>query len=73
MPLFVQVVLIVVPPVIAVAALRAALHRLLTPTVVTNAEKVVPFILGSFGGFFGLVAGFMLSNSWSSCAHCAAQ
>lgn len=64
MPLFLQVVLIVVPPVIAVVALRVLLLRWLTPNVITNAEKVVPYILGSFGGFFGLVAGFMLSNSW---------
>ncbi len=64
MPLFVQIVLIVVPPVIAVAGARALLLRRLSPPVIANAEKVVPYILGSFGGFFGLVAGFMLSNSW---------
>src|SRR5215831_11194354 len=48
MSLLLQVVLIIVPPVIAVAALRAVLQRLLTPNVIANAEKVVPFILGSF-------------------------
>src|SRR5215467_6365088 len=64
MPLFIQFLMIVVPPVLAVIALRVVLRRTLTPNVVDNAEKVVPFILGSFGGFFGLVAGFMLSNSW---------
>src|SRR5262249_57889698 len=29
-----------------------------------HGEKVIPFVLGSFGGFYGLVAGFMLSTSW---------
>jgi hypothetical protein len=64
MPLALQVFLIIIPPVIAVAAARALLRRSLSPNVIATAEKVVPYILGTFGGFFGLVAGFMLSNSW---------
>jgi hypothetical protein len=64
MPLALQVLLIVFPPVIAVAGARALMRRLLPPTIIATAEKVVPYILGTFGGFFGLVAGFMLSNSW---------
>src|SRR5215470_16438312 len=64
MPLAVQVLLIVVPPVIVVSAAHALLRRFLPHNVIATAEKVLPFILGTFGGFFGLVAGFMLSNSW---------
>ncbi|MGH6689426.1 MAG: DUF4239 domain-containing protein [Gammaproteobacteria bacterium] len=30
-----------------------------------HAEKVVPFLLGTVGGFYGLMTGFMLSNSWA--------
>src|SRR5215470_18040595 len=64
MPLAVQVLLIVVPPVIVVSAAHALLRRFLPHNVIATAEKVAPSILGTFGGFFGLVAGFMLSNSW---------
>jgi hypothetical protein len=64
MPLAVQVLLIVIPPVIAVSAAHAVLRRFLPQSVIATAEKVVPYILGTFAGFFGLVAGFMLSNSW---------
>lgn len=64
MLLAIQIVLIVVPPVIGVAAARALMIHYLTPSIIATAEKVVPYILGTFGGFFGLLAGFMLSNSW---------
>jgi len=64
MPLALQIFLIIIPPVIAVAAARAVLRRFLSPNSIATSEKVIPYILGTFGGFFGLVAGFMLSNSW---------
>src|SRR5215831_2931960 len=64
MSLALTAVLIVLPPVIGVAALRALMLRYLTPSMIATAERVVPYILGSLGGFFGLLAGFMLSNSW---------
>lgn len=64
MLLTLQVVLVVFPAVIAVAAARALMLRYFTPNIMATAERVVPYILGTFGGFFGLLAGFMLSNSW---------
>ena len=64
MPLLVQVVLVTVPFVAPVFGARRLLSRHLPPLVIDHGEKVVPIIVGSFGGFFGLVAGFMLSNSW---------
>src|SRR5262245_32947686 len=64
MSLFFEILIVVVPAVLLVAGARMFFARHLPPEVITHAEKVVPYILGSFGGFFGLVAGFMLSNSW---------
>jgi len=64
MLLALQLVLIVVPSVAAVVAARAFMIRYFTPNMIATAEKVMPYTLGTFGGFFGLLAGFMLSNSW---------
>lgn len=62
--LLLQIVLITVPVSIAVLGLRKLLQRRLSTTVVTHAERVVPLVLSTVGGFYGLVAGFMLSNAW---------
>jgi hypothetical protein len=62
--LLIQVFLLIVPTVAVTIVTRSLLRRHLPPVVMSHAEKVVPFVLGSFGGFYGLVAGFMLSNSW---------
>ena len=65
MPLFVQIILVVVPAVALVLGGRALLRRLLSAEEHEHAERAVPFLLGTVGGFFGMLAGFMLSNAWS--------
>src|SRR5215510_12566573 len=62
--LFIQAVLLLAGATAAVLGAREVLRRALKPIVVEHGEKVVPFVLGSFGGFYGLIAGFMLSTSW---------
>jgi len=62
--LFIQVCLLLLAAVGAVLGTRELLRRALPPVVVEHGEKVIPFVLGSFGGFYGLIAGFMLSTSW---------
>jgi hypothetical protein len=65
MPLGLQIVLIVVPSVVIVLAGREVLRRRLSAEELDHAEHAVPFLLGTVGGFFGLLSGFMLSNAWS--------
>src|SRR5215510_4305388 len=62
--LFIQAVLLLAGATAAVLGAREVLRRALKPIVVEHGEKVVPFVLGSVGGFYGLIAGFMLSTSW---------
>lgn len=57
--------LFVVPCVAIVVWSRDLLRRRLTQTEIAHAEKVVPFLLGTVGSFYGLISGFMLSNSWT--------
>jgi len=64
MALLIQAILLLVAAVAAVLGTREILRRILTPIVIEHGEKVIPFVLGSFGGFYGLIAGFMLSTSW---------
>jgi hypothetical protein len=65
MRLLVHVLLVVVPSVALVLGGRALLRRVFSEQELDHAEKAVPFLLGTVGGYFGLVAGFMLSNAWS--------
>ena len=64
MSLILGLLLVTAIPVALVLGARHLLRRTVSPTLLEHAEKVVPFVLGSIGGFFGLVAGFMLSTSW---------
>lgn len=64
MPAIVQLILVVVPSVAIVLGGRELLRRHLSPEEVDHAEHAVPFLLGTVGGFFGLLSGFMLSNAW---------
>jgi len=59
------VVLIVVATIAGALAIRILLHRILTEGQADHAERTVPFLLGSIGGFFGLVGGLLLSSSWN--------
>ena len=59
-----QAVVLLLAAVAAVLGTRALLRRALAPVVIEHGEKVIPFVLGSFGGFYGLIAGFMLATSW---------
>ncbi|MGH7470314.1 MAG: hypothetical protein ACRENP_20415 [Longimicrobiales bacterium] len=60
-----RLLLVIAAAVALVLGLRNLLRRWLTETEIQHAEKVIPFLLGSIGGFYGLIAGFMLSNSWA--------
>jgi len=62
--LFVQAVLLLAGAVAVVLGTRLILRRMLPPVVIEHGEKVIPFVLGTFGAFYGLIAGFMLSTSW---------
>ncbi len=64
MPIVVQLILIVVPCVAIVLGGRGLLRRRLSAEEVDHAEHAVPFLLGTVGGLFGLLSGFMLSNAW---------
>jgi hypothetical protein len=57
--------LIVVASIVGALAIRILLRRVLTDAQADHAERTVPFLLGSIGGFFGLVGGLLLSSSWS--------
>ena len=63
--LVLKLIVIVVAAVALVAGVRALLRRTLSPTSLQHAEKAIPFLLGSISGFYGLIAGFMLSNSYA--------
>ena len=65
MNLYRVVGLIVVATVAVALAIRILLRRVLTDGQAEHAERTVPFLLGSIGGFFGLVGGLLLSSSWS--------
>jgi len=62
--LFVIVCALVGAAIIGAIGLRTLLRRLLSPAHAEQAEHSVPFLLGSIGGFFGLVGGLLLSSSW---------
>jgi hypothetical protein len=57
--------LIVVATIVAALAIRILLLHALTDSQAEHAERTVPFLLGSIGGFFGLVGGLLLSSSWN--------
>jgi hypothetical protein len=63
--LLLKLIIIVVGAVALVAGTRELLRRKLSTTSLQNAEKAIPFLLGSISGFYGLIAGFMLSNSYA--------
>jgi hypothetical protein len=63
--LYVIASVFVVATIIGAIAIRGLLRHLLSPTQAEQAERTVPFLLGSIGGFFGLVGGLLLSSSWS--------
>jgi hypothetical protein len=63
--LYIIVGMLVVAAIIAAIGIRGVLRKLLSPEQAEHAEHTVPFLLGSIGGFFGLVGGLLLSSSWS--------
>lgn len=60
-----KVIVALVAAVALVAGARELLRRTLSPTALQHSEKAIPFLLGSISGFYGLIAGFMLSNSYA--------
>ena len=65
MNLYIVVGIFVVATSVGANGVRLLLRRLLSPAQAEQAERTVPFLLGSIGGFFGLVGGLLLSSSWS--------
>lgn len=65
MNLYIIVGALVIATILAAIGIRNLLRHLLSPVVAEQAEHAVPFLLGSIGGFFGLVGGLLLSSSWS--------
>lgn len=63
--LIVKALLIVVVAGMLVFGVRWLLSRTLPRESREHAEKAIPFLLGSISGFYGLIAGFMLSNSYA--------
>jgi hypothetical protein len=63
--LYIIVAVLVIATIIGAIGIRRLLRRLLSPAQAEQAEHTVPFLLGSIGGFFGLVGGLLLSSSWS--------
>jgi hypothetical protein len=63
--LYIVVSVIVIATMGGAIGVRALLRHLLSPAQAEQAERTVPFLLGSIGGFFGLVGGLLLSSSWS--------
>jgi hypothetical protein len=63
--LYVVVSGFVIATVVGAIGVRRLLRHLLTPEQAEQAERTVPFLLGSIGGFFGLVGGLLLSSSWN--------
>jgi hypothetical protein len=59
------VALIVVATIVAALATRILFRHVFTDGQAEHAERTVPFLLGSIGGFFGLVGGLLLSSSWN--------
>ena len=55
----------VIATIIGAIGVRILLRHLLSPVQAEQAERTVPFLLGSIGGFFGLVGGLLLSSSWN--------
>jgi O-antigen/teichoic acid export membrane protein len=64
--LFVIVAVLVIATIIGAIGIRMLLRRLLSRAQAEQAEHTVPFLLGSIGGFFGLVGGLLLSTSWGA-------
>jgi Protein of unknown function (DUF4239) len=63
--LVLKLVVVIVAALVLVLGTREVLRRKLPPTDLEHAEKAVPFLLGSISGFYGLITGFMLSNSYA--------
>jgi hypothetical protein len=63
--LYVVVGVFVIATIIGAIGIRVLLRHMLSPAQAEQAERTVPFLLGSIGGFFGLVGGLLLSSSWN--------
>ena len=63
--LVLKLVVVVLGSLVLVTGTRSLLSRRLPRPALEHAEKSVPFLLGSISGFYGLIAGFMLSNSYA--------
>lgn len=65
MPLIIQVAIISTAAALLVLLLRSALVRVFSSEKTTQAEKIVPFLVGTIGGYYGLLTGFILSSAWA--------
>jgi hypothetical protein len=49
---------------IAILALRHTLRWAMSPDRMAEAEKTLPFLIGTIGGYYGLLTGFIVSLTW---------
>src|SRR5688572_21780199 len=50
--------------VITILILRRIFRRIIATERVQEAEKILPFLIGTVGGYYGLLTGFILSIAW---------
>jgi hypothetical protein len=58
------VVFLLAAAMAAILALRRGFGRVLAKERVAEAEKILPFLIGTVGGYYGLLTGFILSGVW---------
>ena len=50
--------------IVAIVALRRGFRRVMVAEQVAESEKILPFLIGTVGGYYGLLTGFILSSVW---------
>ena len=56
--------LIIGVAVTLIALLRSTFRYVVATERAAEAERVLPFLIGTIGGYYGLLTGFILSNTW---------
>ncbi|HEY0810502.1 MAG TPA: hypothetical protein VGD49_10095, partial [Longimicrobiales bacterium] len=49
---------------ISILILRRVFKRVFVSEGALEAEKILPFLIGTIGGYYGLLTGFILSIAW---------
>lgn len=57
-------VFLIAAAVMAILLLRRTFGRAIPPDRLQEAEKILPFLIGTVGGYYGLLTGFILSGAW---------